>query len=135
MAGLLPPGDGPILAFLPGRGETQRKCPEMNRSSVPGKMKILAVAGLVLLLAGCGLGRSEHADDPLYKAGHSDGCWSATSQVPGDPSSITRNDEAWRQSEAYRAGWKSGYGSCRIRDTSGSGAGMPDTSGMGTGPR
>ena len=37
-----------------------------------------ALLALALVLAGCGLGRSEYADDPDYKAGHSDGCWTAT---------------------------------------------------------
>lgn len=95
-------------------------------------MRLALTLLLSLALAACGLGRSEHADKPDYKAGHSDGCWSATSQVPGDPSTVTRNDEAWKQSEAYRAGWKAGYSACAIRDRSGS-MGMPDTSERGTG--
>ncbi|MAU62230.1 hypothetical protein [Parvibaculum sp.] len=93
-----------------------------------------ALLALALVLAGCGLGRSEYADDPDYKAGHSDGCWTATSQVPGDPESITRNEEAWKSSEAYRAGWKAGYNACVIRDRSGS-MGMPDMPERGTGVR
>lgn len=95
-------------------------------------MRLALTLLLSLALAACGLGRSEHADKPDYKAGHSDGCWSATSQVPGDPSTVTRNDEAWKQSEAYRAGWKAGYSACTIRDHSGS-MGMPGTSERGTG--
>ena len=83
----------------------------------------LIVAVLTLALAGCGLGVSEHADDPNYKAGRSDGCWSATSRVPGDPTTITRNEEAYKTIEAYRAGWNAGC-ACRIRDDSG-GMGMP----------
>lgn len=94
----------------------------------------LPVLFLAFALAGCGIGRSEFADDPAYKAGHSDGCWTATSRVPGDPSTVTRNDAAWRDSEAYRAGWKSGYNACVIRDGSGS-MGIPDTSERGTGVR
>ncbi|MBX3493864.1 MAG: hypothetical protein KF899_12945 [Parvibaculum sp.] len=94
----------------------------------------LIVAVLTLALAGCGLGVSEHADDPNYKAGRSDGCWSATSRVPGDPTTITRNEEAYKTIEAYRAGWNAGYNACRIRDDSG-GMGMPDSSGRGTGVR
>ena len=96
--------------------------------------RLLALLVLAAALAGCGLGRSEHADDPNYKAGHSDGCWSATSEVPGDPSTITRNEEAFKSNEAYRAGWKAGYSACRIRSGGGS-MGMPDTSNRGVGPR
>lgn len=93
----------------------------------------LALALACSTLAGCGLGRSEYADEPNYKAGYSDGCWTATSRVPGDPSTITRNEEAFKSDPAYNAGWKSGYGACQIRsDTSGS-MGMPDSSNRGTG--
>lgn len=89
---------------------------------------------LAALAAGCGMGKSEYADEPNYKAGYSDGCWTATSQVPGDPSTITRNEEAWKGDKAYNAGWRSGYSACRIRESGGS-MDMPDTSGRGTGPR
>ena len=89
---------------------------------------------LVAITAGCGMGKSEYADEPNYKAGYSDGCWTATSQVPGDPSTITRNEEAWKGDKAYNAGWRSGYSACRIRESGGS-MDMPDTSGRGTGPR
>ncbi|ABS62489.1 hypothetical protein Plav_0866 [Parvibaculum lavamentivorans DS-1] len=95
----------------------------------------LSLALAFLALAGCGLGRSEYADEPNYKAGYSDGCWTATSRVPGDPSTITRNEEAFKVDKAYNAGWKSGYNACQIRsDTSGS-MGMPDSSNRGTGVR
>lgn len=97
-------------------------------------VRLLPLLFLAAVLAGCGLGRSEHADDPNYKAGHSDGCWSATSQVPGDPTTITRNEEAFKSNEAYRAGWKAGYSACRIRSGGGS-MGMPDTSNRGVGPQ
>ena len=96
---------------------------------------ILLISLSTLLLAGCGAGRSQYADEPNYQAGHSDGCWTATSQVPGDPKTITRNEEAFRADAAYQAGWKAGYNACRIRsDTSGN-MGMPDTSQRGTGIR
>lgn len=96
------------------------------------RLAFLPILFLALALAACGLGRSEFEDDPAYKAGHSDGCWSATSEVPGDPSTITRDDEAWKESEAYRAGWKAGYSACTIRGRSGS-MGMPDLPERGTG--
>ncbi len=55
--------------------------------------------------------------------------------VPGDPSTITRNEEAFKSDPAYNAGWKAGYNACQIRsDTSGS-MGMPDSSNRGTGVR
>ena len=101
---------------------------------MPRRLPAFLALFLLVSLAGCGLGRSEHADDPNYKAGHSDGCWSATSQVPGDPTTITRNDEAYKLNEAYRAGWKAGYSACQIRSGGGS-MGMPDTSNRGVGPR
>ncbi len=98
------------------------------------RLRLVVFLSLLLPLAACGLGRSEHADKPNYKAGYSDGCWSATSQVPGDPSTITRNEEAFRGDAAYNTGWKSGYSACRIRESGGS-MGMPDMSGRGTGPQ
>ncbi|MBX3508570.1 hypothetical protein [Parvibaculum sp.] len=97
-------------------------------------LRLCAPLVLAALVAGCGLGQSEYADEPNYKAGYSDGCWTATSQVPGDPSTITRNEEAWKSDKAYNAGWRSGYSACRIREGGGS-MDMPDTSGRGTGPR
>ncbi|MEX1153345.1 hypothetical protein [Parvibaculum sp.] len=102
-------------------------------------MKHKGPAGFVLAaalaLSACGLGVSQYADDPNYKTGHSDGCWTATSRVPGDPSTVARNEEAYRIDEAYRAGWNAGYNACRIRDDSGGAGmgGMPDSSGRGTG--
>ncbi|PKQ07429.1 MAG: hypothetical protein CVT73_08695 [Alphaproteobacteria bacterium HGW-Alphaproteobacteria-12] len=91
-----------------------------------------ALACGALALTGCGT-KSEFAGEPDYKAGHSDGCWTATSRVPGDPSTVTRNEGAWNASEAYRAGWKAGYSACRIRDDTGGGMGMPATGERGPG--
>ena len=101
---------------------------------MPHLFRLAAPVILAAFVAGCGMGRSEHADDPNYKAGYSDGCWTATSQVPGDPSTITRNEEAWKGDKAYNAGWRSGYSACRIRQGGGA-MDMPDMSGRGTGPR
>lgn len=93
---------------------------------------ITAILAASLALTACA--GNPHADDPDYKLGHSAGCWTATSRVPGDPSTIERNEEAYRSVEAYRAGWNAGYNACRIRDDSGS-MGMPDSSHRGTGVR
>jgi hypothetical protein len=101
---------------------------------MPRHFRLFAALCLAALASGCALGESEYADEPNYKAGYSDGCWTATSQVPGDPSTITRNEEAWKADKAYNAGWRAGYSACRNRESGGS-MGMPDTSGRGTGPR
>lgn len=72
---------------------------------------ILAVAFLALALTACGGNKFD--DDPLYDAGFSDGCATGTSRTPGTPvTKPVRDQQAWDQSEAYRAGWKNGYGAC-----------------------
>lgn len=62
-------------------------------------------------LAACGT--SQYDQDPLYDAGFSDGCSTGTARTPGTPASKADRDQAlWDQSDAYRAGWRAGYGSC-----------------------
>ncbi|MBI1261355.1 MAG: hypothetical protein GC184_06495 [Rhizobiales bacterium] len=87
---------------------------------------------LVLVLSACA-SSSPYESEPNYKLGYSDGCWTGTSMVPGDKSTITRDDVAYGSDEAYRAGWKKGYGACKVRQNGGSVA-MPDSTGRGTGP-
>ena len=71
----------------------------------------LAATVSAILLAGCGT--SQYADDPLYDAGFGDGCETGTARSPGTPVTKPVRDQAlWDQSDAYRAGWKSGYNSC-----------------------
>lgn len=72
---------------------------------------LLLIGGILPILAGCAdLGGQSYKDDPNYRLGHSDGCWAATSGKDG----ATRNQDLYKSSDAYRAGWKAGYSSCRV---------------------
>ena len=90
---------------------------------------LLTVAAL-LLLSGC-----ESAADralrnsPDFKAGYSDGCSSAGTQGanPRD-TGLSRDEEAYRNNKAYRAGWGTGFNACRTYQPSGN---MPPPHGQG----
>ncbi len=76
------------------------------------RVKLLVTAALsILVLSGCAT--SKFAGDPLYDGGFSDGCATGTARSPGTPDSRpVRDDKLWDISEAYQAGWKSGYRTC-----------------------
>ncbi len=66
---------------------------------------------LAAALAACATNKYEN--DPLYDAGFSDGCATGTARSPGTPvTKAVRDQLSWENSEAYRAGWKTGYGAC-----------------------
>ena len=72
---------------------------------------ILLIGGILPVLAGCAdTGGSSYANTPEYASGHSDGCWAATS----GKKKATRNEDLYKSSDAYRAGWKAGFNSCRV---------------------
>ncbi|MCP5432277.1 MAG: hypothetical protein H6923_03300 [Alphaproteobacteria bacterium] len=79
-------------------------------------MKALAAiaAGLALVaLAGCQTTPDPAlAQDPNYSVGYSDGCATGDSRMVGFDKTVTRNAQLWSDSEAYRAGWRRGYGIC-----------------------
>jgi hypothetical protein len=71
----------------------------------------IAVSLMATALAACGT--SQFEDDPLYDAGFSDGCATGTARSSGTPvQKAERDDQLWRESEGYRAGWKQGYAAC-----------------------
>lgn len=73
---------------------------------------LLALAVLPLALVACST-TSKYEKDPMYDAGFSDGCATGTARAQGaPPSAATRDELEWKNSDAYRAGWKSGYASC-----------------------
>lgn len=75
------------------------------------KTLLFVAAVTPLLLSACV--SSKYEKDPMYDAGFSDGCSTGTARSQGGPpSNPVRDDKDWQSSEAYRAGWKSGYGSC-----------------------
>jgi hypothetical protein len=77
-------------------------------------MRFAALLTLMLAtgaLAACGTSKFEN--DPDYDSGFSDGCSTSSSRTPGSPpAKAVRDDQLWKESEGYRAGWKAGYSSC-----------------------
>ena len=72
---------------------------------------ILLIGGILPVLAGCAdMGGPSNANDPNYALGHSDGCWASTS----GKREATRNKDLYNSSDAYRAGWRAGFNSCRV---------------------
>lgn len=99
---------------------------------LPTLRLFLLTLPLALVLGAC-TSSSPFKGEPNYKLGYSDGCWTGTSMVPGDKSTITRDDVAYGSDEAYRAGWKKGYSACKVRQNGGA-VSMPGATGRGTGP-
>ena len=82
---------------------------------MPFRLLVLAAA---LFLSGCGV-FSSRADralraSPDFKAGYNDGCASAGNQGanPREDSTI-RDGSAYETNKAYRAGWGTGFNTCR----------------------
>ena len=68
-------------------------------------------------------------NSPDFKAGYSDGCASASTRGanPRD-TGLSRDEEAYRNNKAYRAGWGTGFNGCRSYQPAG---GMPPLPGQG----
>jgi len=83
-----------------------------------GKMNVnRLIAGfalfLTLTLSGCGAGIDPIvAESPEYHSGYTDGCITANDRQNGYGSKVTRDLATYESSEAYRTGWRSGYGAC-----------------------
>jgi hypothetical protein len=77
-------------------------------------MRFAALLCLIFItsaLTACGT--SKYDNDPDYDTGFTDGCSTASSRTPGSPPvKAVRDDQLWKDSEGYRAGWKAGYSSC-----------------------
>ena len=77
-------------------------------------MRYAAIFSLLLAastLAACGT--SKYENDPDYDTGFTDGCSTGSSRTPGTPATkAVRDENLWKDSEGYRAGWKAGYASC-----------------------
>ncbi len=76
------------------------------------RRRLLALAAMApLMLVACST--SEYQKDPMYDVGFADGCATGTARAQGAPPSKPVRDELeWKNSDAYRAGWKAGFGSC-----------------------
>ncbi|MGC8534503.1 MAG: hypothetical protein ACP5QR_03115 [Rhizomicrobium sp.] len=79
-----------------------------------------------LTLAGCaGLDDPAAQHSQPYRAGYEDGCAAATGAGTATyKDTPVRNNSAYQTVPSYRAGWNSGYLSCR-RTPTGQGTGQP----------
>lgn len=76
------------------------------------RYQTLVAAVTATALAACATS-SKYEQDPMYEAGFGDGCSTGTSRAQGSPpSNPVRDQNDWDNSDAYRAGWKSGYNAC-----------------------
>ena len=79
-------------------------------------------------------GGSEYREDPLFKEAYEHGCWTAGAYIPGDKSTLQRDETLFKTNKAYGAGWRSGYNACKIGHPQ-SNPGIPqEYSGRGVGP-
>lgn len=77
-------------------------------------MRIAAAVALIALVSALtACGTSKYDNDPDYDTGFTDGCSTGSARTPGGPpTKAVRDDQLWKASEGYRAGWKAGYSSC-----------------------
>lgn len=77
----------------------------------PQRVAVPLVFCLAFAVSACGTGKYDN--DPDYDGGFGDGCSTSSARSPNGPvTKAVRDDSLWRDSEAYRAGWKAGYSSC-----------------------
>ena len=70
-------------------------------------------AALILGLSACqSVDVSKYDADPAFHAGYADGCRTGNTRLEGFKETVARDDAAWERSEAYRVGWRRGYGAC-----------------------
>ena len=88
------------------------------------RRRLLATAFMApLALVACST--SQYQKDPMYDVGFSDGCATGTARAQGaPPSAATRDELEWKNSDAYRAGWKAGYGACNTSGNRGDTTGV-----------
>lgn len=88
------------------------------------RLNFIALATVApLALAACTT--SKYEGDPMYNAGFGDGCATGTARAQGaPPSNPVRDQTEWKNSDAYRAGWKAGYGACNTSGNSGDTTGV-----------
>jgi hypothetical protein len=77
-------------------------------------MRYAAIFALILAassITACATNKYE--SEPDYDTGFTDGCSTGSARTPGAPATkAVRDEQLWKDSEGYRAGWKAGYGSC-----------------------
>lgn len=77
----------------------------------------LAAALAAASLAGCASSENLAAlkQAPGYQAGYVDGCYTATEADKSFSTKKKRDDDAFENDEAYRAGWRHGYLECQTQ--------------------
>lgn len=87
------------------------------------------VIPMALALSGCSVMGADPAmqKNPNYRAGYDDGCAAASTMGANPREAPFRDEDLYKGDEAYRAGWSSGFSTCRDQTT-----GSPlDNSGTG----
>lgn len=77
---------------------------------------LLAIAA-AMTLASCALFPSAHdraiRRTPNFKAGYNDGCAAANAAGASYRYGPVRDEDLFRRDDTYRAGWNTGYSTCR----------------------
>ena len=86
----------------------------LRPSSQPALLRSLAIASGALILAGCTSSSHLQAlrEAPGFSAGYGDGCTTATEADKSFSTEQSRDEYAFDNDEAYRAGWRQGYLEC-----------------------
>ena len=77
-------------------------------------MRKFALLGVALVLSACGSTDGDKlAQSPNFQPGYADGCASANQQGADFRDRQVRDEALYKVDESYRAGWSSGFSSCR----------------------
>lgn len=68
---------------------------------------------LCLQAGACVSAAKKYADRPEYQQGYGEGCASGSSYGRDLPGSVIRDAQLYQTNDAYAAGWRAGFNSCR----------------------
>jgi hypothetical protein len=74
---------------------------------------LVAVLIMALAVSACA-GGSMTKNSPAYREGFDDGCSTASAQGAPGATRLVRNAALYEMDQDYRAGWTSGFSSCRM---------------------
>lgn len=77
-----------------------------------GKATVLALAGIGAASCASSADMAALREAPGYAAGYGDGCTTATEEDKSFSTKQERDAYAFKNDEAYRAGWRQGYLEC-----------------------
>jgi hypothetical protein len=78
------------------------------------KAFLLAALLLALTVGGCAGAGSVANNSPTYREGFGDGCATASAQTTPGGARAVRDAALYGSDQDYRAGWTSGFASCRM---------------------